>query len=145
MKKTQKANGFSSSAAILTALILLSSFAILFIVDALFPFRRGFMGGMMGGVAIGSGYLLLSALLTLAVLGMSVYLIYLYLQDYLRIRTTFTLGLLLVAASFMMYGLTSNPLLHSLFGLGPNAGIFGIIPSAFMVVALGLLLWISSK
>ena len=65
----------------------------------------------------------------------------LYYRIYSEVRSRFTLGLLLLISVLLMYAITSNPLVHILFGyytygLGP----FTVIPDIFTTIALIVLL-----
>ncbi len=68
-------------------------------------------------------------------------LIGLYYRIYSEIKSRFTLGLLLLISVLLMYAITSNPLVHILFGyytygLGP----FTVLPDIFTTIALIVLL-----
>jgi len=65
----------------------------------------------------------------------------LYYRIYKEIKSQFTLGLLVLISVLLMYAITSNPLVHLLFGyytygLGP----FTVLPDIFTTIALLVLL-----
>ncbi len=96
--------------------------------------------------AAGELYLPLKTAVTSVNIALSVLLMGLYLSLYRKIKTEFTIGLFVVTFSLFVYALTSNPLLHMLFGfrwigLGP----FTLIPDLFATVALAVLFVISLK
>ena len=83
--------------------------------------------------------------ISLVMFVLSIYLIYIYLKDYLELKSKFTLGILLAVISFMFFALTSNPMFHMVFGLFGREGIFTLIPLLFATISLGILAWISSR
>ena len=73
-------------------------------------------------------------------------LIVLYINTYRNIKSDFTLGLIVVMFSLLVYAITSNPLIHLLFGYrGYGMGPFMIIPDFFFFLALGIILYLSLK
>ena len=74
----------------------------------------------------------------------SIPLLIIYVKLYREFRSKFTSGLIVVILVLLLYALTSNPLLHIIFGyyildLGP----FTILPDAFATVALLVLFYLS--
>ena len=73
-------------------------------------------------------------------------LILLYMEVYRDVKSDFTVGLILVMMSFMLYALFSNPLIHSVFGFRAfGLGPFAIIPNIFAMIAMSTLLYLSLK
>jgi len=142
-KKTIKKNNTTVKSVIGTMLILVLSIAVFVIADMLFSFKN-FSSREEAMVAIGK-YLGISTIVTLAMLVLSVYLTYIYLKDYLELKSRFTLGILLAIISFMMFSITSNPFFHMMFGVPGKDGIFELIPLLFATISLGILAWISSR
>jgi hypothetical protein len=71
-------------------------------------------------------------------------LLALYYRIYSEIRSQFTLGLILLIFVLLMYAVTSNPLVHILFGYYPfGLGPFTVIPDLFTTFALLVLLYLS--
>lgn len=67
-----------------------------------------------------------------------------YAGIYREIKTRFTLGLILVMVSLLLYALASNPLVHLVFGFrAQGLGPFVLIPDFFTSVALAVFLYIS--
>lgn len=135
-----------------TAALIAAALGILFLSSYLLP-RVPFIQDLREGVApfprppdfsrlggeLGSFFalrLLLSALNLVLV----VYLLYAYLKDYLRVRTSFALGLVAFLFSFLLYALSSFPAIHLLFGFRGMAGLFSFIPLLFS--ALGLVIFV---
>jgi hypothetical protein len=76
----------------------------------------------------------------------SLILIALYVKIYREVRSDFTIGLIVVMFTLLLYSLTSNPLLPFLFGYhGFGMGLFMIIPDMFSTVCLITLLYLSLK
>ncbi len=71
-------------------------------------------------------------------------LIAIYVGIYREVKTRFTLGLILVMVTLLLYALTSNPLIHILFGFqAQGLGPFVLIPDIFTSIALAVFLYIS--
>ncbi len=64
------------------------------------------------------------------------YLLYMHLKDYLALRSSFTLGLVVFLFSFLLYALSSLPVLHVYFGRFGLAGVFSFIPMLFSAIGL---------
>lgn len=76
-----------------------------------------------------------SALLTIILLSN-------YLQNFLRYRTNFTLGFIILALVLLAHSITSNPIFFSYFGYQPMQGPFSIIAPAFTTIAVLALLYL---
>ena len=64
----------------------------------------------------------------------------------LKLKSEFTLGLMVFSLTLLLYALTSNPLLqwvfgYQAFGLGP----FAMIPELFTTLALAVMLYLTLK
>jgi hypothetical protein len=67
-----------------------------------------------------------------------VYLLFIYVKDYMRLKAKFTLGIIAFLFSFLLYALSSLPLTHIV--LGPyGRGISTFVPMLFS--AIGLLIF----
>lgn len=144
-KKANKGNGknVTAKAATGTLVIVFMSIAIFLITNLLFPFRQMDARGEFRDIMMNS--MMISAAISSTMLILSIYLIYIYLKDYFELKSRFTLGILLVVISFMLFAITSNPLLHALLGIYGNPGLFTLIPILFATISLGILAWISSS
>ena len=121
-----------------TFMIFFIAIMVLLITNILFPFRR------LGQVNMTS-YFMISNLISFTLLVISIYLIYIYLKDYLELKSNFTLGILLSVISFMLFAMTSNPLLHQFFGVYGKMGLFSMMSYLFATISLAILAWVSSK
>ena len=74
-----------------------------------------------------------------------VYLLYTYTADYLRYRTSFALGIVAFLFSFLLYGLSSFPLIHVLFGFRAIGGVFSFIPLLFSAICLVIFVKLSNE
>jgi hypothetical protein len=91
-------------------------------------------------------YLPLKAAITCVNIALSVILLAIYVSLYRQIKTEFTIGLIVVTFSLLVYAVTSNPLIHMLFGFRWfGMGPFIMIPDIFATLALAVLLYISLK
>ncbi len=71
-------------------------------------------------------------------------LLFIYANIYRRVRSKFTLGLVMVMLVLLLYAVTSNPLLQTRFGfLALGLGPFAMIPDIFATAALVVLLYLS--
>ncbi|WGM90429.1 MAG: hypothetical protein NUK63_04715 [Candidatus Bathyarchaeum tardum] len=69
-----------------------------------------------------------------------------YVDMYLKLKSEFTLGLIVFSLTLLLYALTSNPLIQWIFGyyafgLGP----FAMIPELFTTLSLVILLYLTLK
>lgn len=77
-------------------------------------------------------------------IGLIVPLFYIYVKIYRRMPNQFTLGLLLVILSLLLYAITAGPFMTHLLGLHSfNEGPFQFLPSLFATIALIVLVKIS--
>lgn len=69
-----------------------------------------------------------------------------YAGIYLKLRSEFTIGLLIIAIAFLIKDLTSSPLVVGAFGFGLfGLGPFAFLPDLFELIALSALLYLSIK
>lgn len=92
-----------------------------------------------------SGYFTVRLVLSGANLLLAIYLLFTYVKDYLRYRTNFELGLIAFLFSFMLYALSSFPLVHNLFGFGGIGGVFSFIPLLFSAIGLIIFVKLSNE
>jgi hypothetical protein len=77
-------------------------------------------------------------------LGLIIPLFFIYTGIYRKMRSSFTLGLMVVIFALGMYAITSNPLIVSILGgRTGDIGFFQIIPDLCTTVALIILIRIS--
>jgi len=148
MEKKQKEakkgkNNYSFKAAGFTLLAVLLCIGIFFVADMLTPFR-GLESREEFRAVQESQFLLMNSISTLMFF-ISIYLVFIYMKDYLQLRSRFTLGILLAVISFMLFSISSNPLLHMMLGIFGKQGVFELIPMVFATISLGILAWVSSK
>lgn len=138
-----KENDFTLKAAAWTLLAFLSALGMLLIADALMPFRQ--LGPRTEAADIMPYMFMAQAFLSLAMVLLSLYLMFTYAKDYLQLRSGFTLGLLLAIFSLMLFAVTANPLLHVFLGVYGGRGAFNLIPYFFATLSLAIMVWVSSK
>jgi len=142
-KRENPKNNFGGKAAVGTLLIIVFVIGIFVVVDILFPFkgwesRRELM-------QLAQSYFNITVVLSSVMVLVSIYLVFIYLKDYLELKSRFTLGILLAVISFMLLAVSWNPLLMQLFGIWGKPGIYSMIPMTFATVSLVILAWVSSK
>ncbi len=74
-----------------------------------------------------------------------IYLLYVYTKDYLRYKTSFALGILAFLFSFLLYALSSFPLVHAMFGFRAIGGVFSFIPLLFSAIGLVIFVKLSNE
>ncbi|MBU2565438.1 MAG: hypothetical protein KJ655_04205 [Candidatus Thermoplasmatota archaeon] len=73
-------------------------------------------------------------------------LLCIYAHSYIKIKSKFTMGLMIFALVLLFQAVASCPLLHTTCGYCEcGIGIFNVLPDFFELVALTILLWISWK
>ena len=153
MKNEKKnANGSSARAILYTAGLIVAALAIMVASSLLIPSfgpgaREGGRGagGLVGapppediGNAIENSFTLRFVLSLFNVM-IVIYLLYIHIKDYLRLKSSFTLGLIAFLASFLMYAIATVPLLHPLLGAYGRAAMISFVPMMFS--AIGLLIF----
>ncbi|MFH0926967.1 MAG: hypothetical protein V1822_00105 [Candidatus Micrarchaeota archaeon] len=121
-----------------TAIVILSIFGFL-AANVVFRFDT---------MLLESNFILqLRTFLALTTLGFCAYLTFIYLRDYLELKSGFTLALIFSVIAFMLFSLSANPLLHTVCGTPEDVAedIFTILPLAFSTIGLAILAWVSSK
>lgn len=141
--KNDNPKSTAPKAALGTVLIVVFSIGIFLAADALFPFRG--LGDRREVMEVMQSFFTITTILSSAMFLVSVYLLYIYLKDYLELRSGFTLGILIAVVSFLLFSITSNPILHMVFGIFGKEGIFSIIPMVFATLSLAILAWVSSR
>jgi len=69
-----------------------------------------------------------------------------YLGIYRKVRSDFTLGLMVFSVILLFYAVSSNPLVQRVFGFRAfGLGPFAMLPDLFTCVALGILLYLTFK
>ena len=151
MKNDKTSASRSAGLAMLyTAALVVAALAIIAASSFLVPnFGPGMRGGMMGagfgapppeevGRALDSFTDMRSALAIFNII-IVIYLLYIHIKDYLRIRSSFTLGLVAFLASFLMYAISTLPEMHLLLGSYGRAAMISFVPMMFS--AIGLLIF----
>ena len=75
-----------------------------------------------------------------------VFLLATYIDMYTKLKSEFTIGLILFSMILLLYALSSNPLLQSVFGFRAfGLGPFAMLPDMFTTLALCILLYLTMK
>jgi hypothetical protein len=91
-------------------------------------------------------FLIIKTAVTTINITISLLLIGLYFNIYRKIKSDFTLGLIIVMFAMLVYAITSNPIFHAIFGYGVlGLGPFTMLPDIFATIALATLLYLSLK
>jgi len=69
-----------------------------------------------------------------------------YIDLYKRTKSEFTVGLIMFGVALLLYALSSNPLVHKVFGFKAfGLGPFAMLPDLFTLIALITLLYQTFK
>lgn len=142
-KERGKGNNLAFKAGAGTVLLVLAAVAAYMVADVALSFKH--IDTRAEARMIMEQQFVLTSLISLLMFLFSIYLIYIYLKDYLALRSGFTLGLLLMMFSFMMFSIGINPLLQLFFGVYGKTGLFSFIPIGLATLSLAILAWISSR
>jgi len=75
-----------------------------------------------------------------------IFLLITYIDIYMKIKSEFTIGLIIFSMVLLFYALTSNPLMHRIFGFHAfGLGPFAMLPDLFTCAALAVLLYLTVK
>jgi hypothetical protein len=75
-----------------------------------------------------------------------VFLLATYVSIYRKTQSEFTIGLILFSMILLLYALTSNPLVQTVFGFQAyGLGPFAMLPDVFSAIALAVLLYLTLK
>lgn len=139
----EKKNDYGLKALAGTLLALLFGLLIFVVADAVFPFRQ--LGPRAESADILPLIFMSQTFLSVAMLLLSFYLLFLYIKDYLQLKSRFTLGIILAVFSLMLFAISANPILHMFLGVFGGRGLFPLIPYFFATISLAILVYVSSK
>jgi hypothetical protein len=122
-------------------IILLAIIYFSGIVLGINEFGKGIRGQIMM-----QNFLFPTILITTISTLLLLYLMTNYVSVYLKTKSEFSIGLLAFSIALLVQALTANPLTQLFFGFrGPMIGILDLIPSLFTLVAVIVLVYLSSK
>jgi hypothetical protein len=91
-------------------------------------------------------YYTMNAVLSTLNVTLLILLLTMYLQMYVKGKTEFTLWLAIISTVLLLNALTSNPLVHWIFGFQAfGLGPFAMLPNVFTLIALVILLYLTIK
>lgn len=73
------------------------------------------------------------------------YLLFIHVKDYLRLRSSFTLGLIAFLFSFFLYAISTLPLMHIILGPYGRASMLSYVPMLFSAIGLLIFARLSSE
>ena len=89
-------------------------------------------------------YLPIKTIIALINIGLIIPLLYTYIKIYRNMPNKFTLGLLLIMISLLLYAITASPIMTHMLGLHSfNEGPFQFLPNLFTTIALMVLVKVS--
>ncbi len=91
-------------------------------------------------------YYLVRTMLTTINVALLIFLFATYLGIYRKIKSDFTIGLMVFSMVLLLYALSSNPLVQYVFGFRAfGLGPFAMLPDLFTSVALAVLLYLTFR
>ncbi|MDE1798406.1 MAG: hypothetical protein KGH63_03300 [Candidatus Micrarchaeota archaeon] len=156
---SSKPNGskFTTKAVFYTATLIAAALAILVISSFILPrlqmvedLREGIFSPFASPQAMAEiqaelgSFFFLRLLLSAANIALLVYLLYIYVKDWLQLRTSFALGLVAFLFSFLLYALATFPPLR-LLQLFRGPDIFSFVPLLFSAVGLLIFVKLSNE
>jgi hypothetical protein len=152
-KKAKNNSGFGNKAVLYTLALIALALAVI-MVSSLFipqmvrvreappdvePSPEGIFAGIHD-----TGFAL-RILLSVVNIAIILYLLYVHVKDYLALRSNFTLGLVAFLFSFLLYALSTLPVLHVFLGRFGTGGMFSFIPLLFSAIGLLVFAKLSSE
>ena len=89
-------------------------------------------------------YFMVRGIISTVNAGLVIFLLMTYVQIYLKTRAKFTMGLIIFTIALLLYAVTSNPLLHMMFG-PYSPCFFEALPELFTTIAVVIMLYLSMK
>ena len=75
-----------------------------------------------------------------------IFLLITYIDIYMKTKSEFTIGLIIFSMVLLLYALTTNPLVHWIFGFrAVGLGPFAMLPDVFTCAALAILLYLTVR
>ena len=91
-------------------------------------------------------YYTVKVVLTTINAALLIFLFSAYLGMYRKMKSHFTIGLMVFSVVLLLYALSSNPLLHGVFGFRAfGLGPFAMLPDLFTCVALAVLVYLTFR
>ncbi|MFA5105357.1 MAG: hypothetical protein WC506_00155 [Candidatus Micrarchaeia archaeon] len=141
--------------AVSAALAMLTVLLVWLYVGATFPSGNGGWGngyGMMGGYGYGmmngnsGGFLTAAVLLNVINVVVLAFLIAQYITMYMRIKSEFTLGLIVLAYVLMAHSIMSSPVMFTdVANYGAAGSPLALMRAIFTTIAAGVLLYLNAR
>jgi len=107
---------------------------------------RGRWGRGTGGQGDSDVYYDVRAVVSTVNIILASALLLIYADTYRRLKSQFTLALILFSLVLLSYSVTSHPALQSVFGYGgAGLGPFAMLPDIFACAAMAILIYLSLK
>jgi flagellar biosynthesis protein FlhB len=150
VQEKNKGAGTESRAALYTAVLIVVAFAVIIFSSFLLPgvqivgMRESEGRPNLGNAEVArnpefadlNSYFTLRLVLSVFNTLLAVYLLFMYVRNYLVLKSSFTLGIVAFLFSFLLYALSSIPIVHGLFGPFGIAGVFSFVPMLFSAIGL---------
>jgi hypothetical protein len=87
----------------------------------------------------------LSLFFSLLNVGLAIYILFTYVKDYLAVKSSFTLGMVVFVFSFLLYAISSLPLVHMVLGPYGIASRLSVVPMVFSAICLMIFAKLSNE
>jgi hypothetical protein len=125
------------------AVALLAAFWAVTYFPPFHPFGPRPMGDVRGDIEL---FYTVKTMISTVNVTLLIFLLATYIGIYKKTQSDFTVGLIIFSTILLLYALTSNPLLHWVFGFHAfGLGPFAMLPDLFTCVALAVLLYLTFK
>ncbi len=143
-KSKKRAEDIEIESIVYTLLLFIIGLSIIIISSLLIPHHFNYVQNEYPATNIDNSLFLFTVALSVVNITLVLYLIYIYIKDYLILKTNFTLGLLAFLFSFLLYSLSTLPF----HGLGIEEGFetfASVLPMLFSAIGLLIFLKIGSE
>lgn len=153
-------NNFTGRALLLTFALIAAALGIMVFSAWLLPsfdpvLKEPGPGGFFGGGRPAppgddlptdvANYFTLRLALSLVNVAAIAYLLFIHVRDYLRLRSSFTLGLIAFLFSFFLYAISTLPLMHMVLGPYGRSSMLSYVPMFFSAIGLLIFAKLSSE
>jgi hypothetical protein len=152
-KKGNRPEQFDAKPALYTIALIAAALGLIVVSSLLLPgIGRAFRGPESlehapppGDVSMFENNFALSLFFSLLNVGLAIYILFIYVKDYLAVRSSFTLGMVVFVFSFLLYAISSLPLVHMVLGPYGAASRLSVVPMVFSAICLAIFAKLSSE
>jgi len=146
--ETGKVGGMTGRAALYTLALIAAALLVLVVSAMLIPGLEAGPRPPPGGVGFSfdaDNFFLLRAAFSVLNLALVIYLLFIYVRNYVRIKSSFTLGLATFIFSLLLYALSTFPAVHMALGPYSRSAFLSFVPMLFTAISLLILAKLSNE